>query len=95
MKLDKDIENRIDNVDSLEELERAFGRSLKPQTHRKNPFRSKPIPKGKIEWAIQNTKSIRAASKFLGVAYNTFKKYAKSVLIVDIQNLERMTDNPR
>ena len=77
IKIDKDIENRIDNVDSLEELERAFGRSLKPQSHRKNPFRSKPIPKGKIEWAIQNTKSIRAASKFLGVAYNTFKKYAK------------------
>ena len=41
MKLDKDIENRIDNVDSLEELERAFGRSLKPQTHRKNPLPKK------------------------------------------------------
>ena len=73
----KDLEYRIDNADSLEELERAFGRTIKPQKHRKNPFRSKPIPKGKIEWAIQNTKSIRAASKFLGVSYNTFKKYAK------------------
>ena len=30
-KIDKDIENRIDNIDSLEELERAFGRTLKPQ----------------------------------------------------------------
>ena len=56
----------------------AFGRGLiQPQKHKKNPFRSKPIPKSKIEWAIQNTRSIRAASKFLGVSYNTFKKYAK------------------
>ena len=44
---------------------------------KKNPFRSKPIPKGKIEWAINSTQSIRAAAQFLGVAYNTFKKYAK------------------
>ena len=73
----KELEYRIDNADRLEELERAFGRSIKPQKHQKNPFRSKPIPKGKIEWAIQNTRSIRAASKFLGVSYNTFKKYAK------------------
>ena len=43
----------------------------------KNPFRSKPIPKGKIEEAINATLSIRAAAKFLGVSYNTFKKYAK------------------
>ena len=64
--------------ESLQELENAFGRGLvQPQKHKKNPFRSKPIPKSKIEWAIQNTRSIRAASKFLGVSYNTFKKYAK------------------
>ena len=25
---------------------------------KKNPFRSKPIPKGKIEWAINSTQSI-------------------------------------
>ena len=43
----------------------------------KNPFRSKPIPKGKIEEAINATLSIRAAAKLLGVSYNTFKKYAK------------------
>ena len=46
---------------------------------KKNPFRSKPIPKGKIEWAINSTQSIRAAAQFLGVAYNTFKKYAKKI----------------
>ena len=64
--------------ESLQELENAFSRGLvQPQKHKKNPFRSKPIPKSKIEWAIQNTRSIRAASKFLGVSYNTFKKYAK------------------
>ena len=44
---------------------------------KKNPFRSKPIPKGKIETAINATLSIRAASQYLGVSYNTFKKYAK------------------
>ena len=43
----------------------------------KNPFRSKPIPKSRIEWAIRSTLSIRAAAVHLGVAYNTFKKYAK------------------
>ena len=43
---------------------------------KKNPFRSKPIPKSRIEWAIRSTLSIRAAAKHLGVAYNTFKKYA-------------------
>jgi transposase len=42
----------------------------------KNPFRSKPIPKSRIKWAIESTLSIRAAAKHLGVAYNTFKKYA-------------------
>ena len=44
---------------------------------KKNPFRSKPIPKSRIQWAIQSTLSIRAAAIHLGVAYNTFKKYAK------------------
>ena len=43
---------------------------------KKNPFRSKPIPKSRIEWAIRSTLSIRAAAQHLGVAYNTFKKYA-------------------
>ena len=42
-----------------------------------NPFKSKPIPKGKIEAAINATLSIKAAAQFAGVAYNTFKKYAK------------------
>ena len=44
---------------------------------KKNPFRSKPIPKTRIEWAIRSTLSIRAAAQYLGVSYNTFKKYAK------------------
>ena len=44
---------------------------------KKNPFRHKPIPKSRIEWAIRSTLSIRAAAQYLGVAYNTFKKYAK------------------
>ena len=45
---------------------------------KKNPFRSRPIPKSRIEWAIRSTMSIRAAAQHLGVAYNTFKKYAKN-----------------
>ena len=47
---------------------------MKPK---RNPFRSKPIPKSRIEWAIKSTLSIRAAAQYLGVSYNTFKKYAK------------------
>ena len=43
----------------------------------KNPFRSKPIPKGRIIWAIQQTKSLTQASKLVGCSYTTFKKYAK------------------
>jgi hypothetical protein len=46
------------------------------RSKKKNPFRSKPIPKSRIEWAIRSTLSIRAAAIHLGVAYNTFKKYA-------------------
>ena len=42
----------------------------------KNPFKGRPIPKTRIEWAIRSTLSIRAAAKYLGVSYNTFKKYA-------------------
>ena len=44
---------------------------------KRNPFRSKPIPKSRIEWAIRSTLSISAAAKYIGVSYNTFKKYAK------------------
>ena len=44
---------------------------------KKNPFKGRPIPKSRIQWAIQSTLSIRAAAIHLGVAYNTFKKYAK------------------
>ena len=46
------------------------------KSKKKNPFRSKPIPKSRIEWAIRSTLSIRAAAQYLGVSYNTFKKYA-------------------
>ena len=49
----------------------------KKDPKKKNPFRGRPIPKSRIEWAIRSTLSIRAAAQHLGVAYNTFKKYAK------------------
>ena len=33
--------------------------------------------KDKMKWAINETLSMRQAAKLMGVAYNTFKKYAK------------------
>ena len=42
-----------------------------------NPYLHKPIPKNKIERAIQENDSMTKAAQSLHVAYNTFKKYAK------------------
>ena len=53
------------------------------RSKKKNPFRSKPIPKTRIEWAIRSTLSIRSAAQYLGVSYNTFKKYAKMYDLFD------------
>ena len=33
--------------------------------------------KDKMKWAINETLSMRQAAKLMGMAYNTFKKYAK------------------
>ena len=41
-----------------------------------NPYRGKPIPKGRIEWAVEQAKSARQAARLLDVDFNTFKKYA-------------------
>ena len=35
------------------------------------------VSKSKVVWAINETQSMRQASQLLGLAYNTFKKYAK------------------
>ena len=43
----------------------------------KNPFRHKPIPKGRMEWAIEQSLSMKGAARLLQVSYPTFKKYAK------------------
>ena len=53
-------------------------RRVKPAKDPKgrNPYRGKPIPKGRVEWAIENSMSLKGASRILGVSYNTFKKYA-------------------
>jgi hypothetical protein len=53
-------------------------RRVKPAKDPKgrNPYRGKPIPKGRVEWAIENSMSLKGASRILGVTYNTFKKYA-------------------
>ena len=58
----------------MSDLSDVYDQDNKPK--KKNPFRSRPIPKSRIEWAIKSTLSIRAAAKYLGVSYNTFKKYA-------------------
>jgi len=42
-----------------------------------NPFQSKPISKGVIQQAINETPSMKKASEYIGCSYNTFKKYAK------------------
>ena len=42
-----------------------------------HPFGKGPIPKGRVEWAISQTKSLMSAARLLQVSYNTFKKYAK------------------
>ena len=59
----------------MSDLNDLFDYENRPK--KKNPFRSKPIPKSRIEWAIRSTLSIKAAARHLGIAYNTFKKYAK------------------
>ena len=66
------LQQRITKMSDLSDLHDYENRPKK-----KNPFRSKPIPKSRIEWAIRSTLSIRAAAEHLGIAYNTFKKYAK------------------
>ena len=35
------------------------------------------LAKNRIEWAINETQSMKQAARLLRVAYNTFKKYAK------------------
>ena len=44
---------------------------------KENPFQSKPLPEGRIRWAIQQSLSMTQASKIVGCSYTTFKKYAK------------------
>jgi hypothetical protein len=36
-----------------------------------------PLNKGKMQQCINETSSMRRAAALMGVAYNTFKKYAK------------------
>ena len=64
----EDVGKKMSDLNNLHDYENRS----KP----KNPFKNKPIPKSRIEMAIRGTLSIRAAAQHLGVAYNTFKKYA-------------------
>ncbi len=40
-------------------------------------YKGLQLSKSRIEWAIHNTQSMTQAAKLLGIAYNTFKKYAE------------------
>ena len=42
-----------------------------------NPFQRKPLTKGRIMWAIEQTRSLTKASELCDVCYPTFRKYAK------------------
>ena len=42
-----------------------------------NPFQRKPLTKGRIMWAIEQTRSLTKASELCNVCYPTFRKYAK------------------
>ena len=42
-----------------------------------NPYRGRPIPKGRIEWAVEQANSAAHASRLLNVDKNTFRKYAE------------------
>jgi len=44
---------------------------------RVNPFQRKPLTKGRIMWAIEQTRSLTKASELCDVCYPTFRKYAK------------------
>ena len=40
-------------------------------------YKGLQLSKSRIEWAIHNTQSMTQAARLLGIAYNTFKKYAE------------------
>ena len=43
----------------------------------RNPYKGRPIPKGRIEWAIKHARSASEASRLLNVSRHTFRKYAE------------------
>ena len=43
----------------------------------KNPYKGRPIPKGRIEWAIKHARSASEAARLLNVSRHTFRKYAE------------------
>ena len=40
-------------------------------------YKGYQLSKSRMEWAIHNTESMTQAARLLGIAYNTFKKYAE------------------
>ena len=54
----------------------------------------RPLLQAEVELAIKNSQSAKGAARFLGVSYNTFKKYAKMYTKEDGTNLFDSCKNP-
>ena len=54
----------------------------------------RPLLQAEIELAIKNSKSAKGAARFLGVSYNTFKKYAQMYKDEDGNPLFEGSKNP-
>jgi hypothetical protein len=70
----------------LEVFEEPLLKYVKKQKRLVSPGRgrfSKPLPLERIIEAINNTKSNRAAARFLNISYTTYKKYSKLYTTTD------------
>ena len=54
----------------------------------------RPLLQAEIELAIKNSQSAKGAARFLGVSYNTFKKYAEMYINDDNISLFESCKNP-
>jgi len=68
---EKQAKSKKNNIDSLSKQEYREVKVKIPV------YKGYQLSKSRIEWAIHNSISMSQAARTLGVAYNTFKKYAK------------------
>ena len=60
----------------------------------KKRYRRRPILQAEVELAIKNSQSAKGAARYLGVAYNTFKRYATKYVDEDGVSLFEKCKNP-